>query len=204
MSTFWLIASDGILELTSTSEVQINYPNTVTKHKMESGATATDHIINENMEVSFSGVISEIRRINFSPNDNADQKVVVGTQQDFQQSVQDYITMLEKIRDSKTLFSLFYDDRLPAADNCLLSNVRLIRDSSLGTSYKVSIDISQIRLSARAKTVELKKQTSPNDTGSLTSSGTKPTVKSEPPTVSVGVSTVRSFFPSFGDFGGDE
>ena len=51
----------GILELTATTDINIQRPNSVTKHPLESGDTVTDNVVNQNIMISFDGMISEIK-----------------------------------------------------------------------------------------------------------------------------------------------
>lgn len=156
---FYIQSSFGVLELTATTEISVSTNNSVTKHKLESGVDVADHVVNENVTVTLNGVISDIKRYSSG---NSDASSL---------NVQDYYNLLTQIRDSKQPFTVVYDVRFPALKNCVFTAVNKVRTSETGTGYRVTISITQLRLSERSEqTVRRDNQANPNLTQSETGS----------------------------------
>jgi hypothetical protein len=168
MATFYIDSpSEGILELTATTDIQVDERSTPTKFRLETGETITDNVVNENITVTFSGVITNIARLTQPSNQN-DSKVA----EVFTDPVQGYITALRRIKARKELFKVRYDSRFPAADNCVITNVSLVRNAETGLGYNIALSFEQVRISGRAKTSEIRQiQRSADDTQSETNSG---------------------------------
>lgn len=161
MSVFYIDTSEGVFELTSTSSIRVVESSRATDHPIEDGERATDNIVNENLSVTFDGVISDIKRISTDEEDN-------------QRSVEDFILSLRKVRNNKELFTLYYDDReFGVAENCLITNVQYERQAREGRGYKVNLSFKQLRVVEQANvTTTLDNQTDPDKTqGKTDSSG---------------------------------
>ena len=165
----------GILELTATTDINIQRPNSVTKHPLESGDTVTDNVVNQNIMISFDGMISEIKSLPLGPRNLRNQ----------QRTVRDYIGTLSRLRDSKELFTVFYDTRFEPFRNCVIRSVDESRNASTGTAYNIKLAFEQVRLSARAELVEVRRQTAPNVTSEQTSASNTTTVEQTLPTRSL-------------------
>lgn len=163
MSVFYIDSKkEGIFELTSTSDIRVVQSSNATKHALEGGDTATDNIVNQNTEVSFNGIISDILRLN--PEDSGANS---------QRNVEGFITSLRRLRDNKELFTVYYDDReFGVAENCYITNISLDRSSTTGAAYQVGLSFEQVRVVKPANiTVTRDTQASPDDTQGKTTSG---------------------------------
>lgn len=160
---FYMDTSLGVLELTATTEIQVTDGATITRHTLEDGSEIADHIVNENSKISFTGVISDIKRIT-----SGDRAVSLSSDVEFrdkdQLNVQEWIELLSQIRRSKERFSVVYDSRLGVIPDCVLTSVTKSRNSSTGTGYNINIAFEQIRVVARATTsVRRDDQLSPDE-----------------------------------------
>lgn len=163
MSIFYIDSeNEGIFELTSTSDIRVTQSSRATKHALESGDSATDNIVNENTGISFSGIISDIIRLN--PEDQGANS---------QRDVEGFITSLRRLRNSKELFTVYYDDReFGVADNCYLTSIDHERNSTTGRAYNLTLSFEQVRVVRPANiTVTRDTQSSPDDTQGETRSG---------------------------------
>lgn len=123
----------------------------LTKHPVESGSDYTDHVVVENQVVQFTGIISEIKFRNgllelFSVPETADKTL----------SPQDFVTEVEEVILSRVPFDLYLDEDLETLENCIITSFDILRNPSIGKSFKVSISVEQIRVAtqAEATTVE--------------------------------------------------
>lgn len=143
---FYIDSSIGILELTSTTEINVNETSNVTKHPLEDGSEISDHIVNNNRSISFSGLISDVRRLS-----GGDENVTSdGTPANASKDVREYYDLLQKLRDSKERFSVIWDIRFPTATDCLITSVNLVRNKDTGTGYNISLAFEQVRVVKRA------------------------------------------------------
>lgn len=150
MARWYIQSSLGILEMTSTTDITISETSHVTQHPLESGIDAADHIINKNRVVNFNGIISNIRRISHTQEENP--------QQDNQKDVSEYLDLLTEIRDSRELFTVYYDEGQPPAENCFFTSVNYTSNKNLHQAYRLTLSFEQFRISERAKLVEIPQQ----------------------------------------------
>lgn len=168
---FYIDSSIGILELTSTTEINVNETSNVTKHPLEDGSEISDHLVNNNRSISFSGLISDIRRL--SGGDDKDTSD--GTTAYKSRNVREYYDLLQKLRDSKKRFSVIWDIRFPIATDCVITSVGLVRNKDTGTGYNISLAFEQVRVVKRAtETVRYADQRDPDESqGRSNSSNTE-------------------------------
>lgn len=170
MSDFYMDTNEGILVLTSTSNIKVVQDSRATQHPLESGDTASDNIVNNNTRISFQGVISQIVSFSLSYSEEGGQAPSVNTNQ---RTVEDYINTIRRVRDSKEPFTVYYDSRsFGFANDCYITNLSIERDASTGLGYRVDLSFEQIRVVNPANvTVTRDNQAEPDDTQSKTTSG---------------------------------
>ena len=146
MSNYFYIQTQqgDIYELSVVSEIKISNPTTSTDFPIESGYNISDNVVNGNTRISYQGTLTNIVNVNLLHD------------QGFR-SIQENITALLGLRNSREYFSVNYDNRdtkdsiLPALDYCVFNNLTFSRGSGDSDSYKVSIDVKQLILSSKAK-----------------------------------------------------
>lgn len=140
-------------ELSVTTDVIINYAGNPTQHPVEDGTVITDQIQNQNVSLSFQGLITDIKNVTLGPiitrPQGQNQQLVTQAQR----SVADNLEGLVRIRNSRSLVTVYYDFRQPPLENCAFTSLNFERDAGTGTSYRASISFQQVQLSERAKLV---------------------------------------------------
>lgn len=117
----------GNLSLDCTQELTHNLPITVTKHPIEDGSNISDHIVNENMTFSLTGII-------------VDQKI-----QSFENGMdrQQAFNFLEGLRSKRLLISLLtYNKKY---NNLVISNISFPK-SAAEDVLNVQMDLEQVRI----------------------------------------------------------
>jgi len=140
-------------ELSVTTDVNLSYMGNPTQHPVEDGTVITDQIQNRNVSLSFQGLITDVKNITIGPiiasTDDQNQQLITQSQR----SVEDNLEGLVRIRNSRRLFSVYYDFRQPPVDNCVFTNLSFDRDPETGGAYRASMDFQQVQLSERARVV---------------------------------------------------
>lgn len=125
--------------LDATTDIAYSLVSSISSHPVENGSNISDNIFNQNKTVSFSGFISDVKSITNQTN----------------MPTKDYIEGLEKIRDEKILFTLYFSSNLAPLPNCFFESVDIEQggdqgsietDTSLINSFKVKLAIKQLRL----------------------------------------------------------
>jgi len=122
------------LELTVVSDINIQRRVDVSKQPTLSSKVVSDNAVNQPLEFTINGLISDI------PNSS----LIEGG---FQRSAEDNFRLLNYIIEVGTPFTLHFDNSQAAIPNCLISNLDFKKTSGMGTSYNVSLNVSQILLS---------------------------------------------------------
>lgn len=176
MATFYIQDPiEGILELTSTASITVTESSSTTKFKVEDGFNISDNITTENIKISFSGVISDVRSLSLVGNDQDPQAQPFGNR-----GVKNFIDSIRRIKESKSVFNVVYDTRLGVIDNCVLTSLVISKDAKLGLGYSVELAFEQIRVSSRGVIrVELTQQANPDLTQEKKSGGDNSTEKGE-------------------------
>ncbi len=168
MSVFYMDTSEGILELTATTEVQVVENSSPTRHPLEDGESAVDNMINQNATIRFSGVLSNITSI--SPSFGV-VSLLFSEEEQEEPTVEGVLTSLRKIRQNKERFTVYYDERLPPAENCVITSLNISTNKEYYLSYLVELEFEQLRVVPRAETsVSRDDQKSPDDSQNKTSS----------------------------------
>lgn len=143
MSVYYIEAKvkDSIVlyTLDATTDIAYSLVSSISSHPVEEGSNISDNIFNQNKTVSFSGYISDVKSITNQTN----------------MPTKDYIEGLEKIRDEKILFILYFSSNLAPLTNCFFESVDIEQGGDTGSietdtflinSYKVKLAIKQLRL----------------------------------------------------------
>lgn len=169
MATFYIKDGNDVFELSATTDVAINYAGSPTRFKVEDGSTITDHYVVENATCSFNGVITDIVSLN-----NRDTSNI--------KSSKEYIEGLRRIQLAKRTFTVFVDNKLQPFDNCVFTEIGLVKTAMEGLSgWAVTLGFEQIRIAERAKASLIKIDTtnanaeSKDTLSSKTDSGTTST-----------------------------
>lgn len=168
MAVFYINSpTEGIIELTSTTDIKINETSTVSKHPLETGDSIVDNVVVDNITVAFNGVISDIRSI-FRSN-TFDDGVPA---QAFENPVEGVINSLRNIKNTKQLFTVHYDRRFASFRNCVLTSLSLDKNAQTGLGYNINLSFEQVRITGRADiSVSRELQQKPDDTQGKTNSG---------------------------------
>jgi len=125
------------VELTVTSDINIQRRVEISKQPTLSSKVVSDNAVNQPVEFIINGLISDI------PNSAL-------IESGFQRSAEDNFRLLNYMIDLGTPFTLHFDNSQAAIPNCLISNLDFKKMSGMGTSYNVSLSVSQILLSKEA------------------------------------------------------
>lgn len=194
MTVFFIEHRLALLEMNSTTSISVNLPSSAPKHRMEDGRSVSDNIDNENKEISFSGLITNIKSLRISdglPLKPTEQYTEIQTSL---RSPADYVLLLEAIRDTKEPFIVHWDELLPAAENCVFTNISLSRDKNTGRGFRINLSFQQLRFTSRALLTEVISQRDPDKNQSKTESSGNSTTTLE----SGDEVTVISFIPGIG------
>lgn len=171
----------GILELTVTTSISVSSDMEVTQHPLEFSEEIADNVVNKNKQITFSGMISDVKSYKPSDLDFLDAILPSFLTQDTNElDVQGYLTKIEQLKDSKELFSIIFDTRLfgEGLQNCVFNTFTYEKDSGIGSAYFVTLGVTQIRLglsSLNGTTRQLDPSvTDPLGTGSNTSTVNDP------------------------------
>jgi hypothetical protein len=168
MATFYIDSpSEGILELTSTTDIRISEAASVSKHPLETGETIVDNVVVENVTVDFSGVISNVRKIAQRTNQSD-----LAVPNEYEENVEGSIKALRRIKEAKELFRVVYDNRFLPFENCVLTSLSMDRNAQTGLGYNVSLSFEQVRIVGRATTsISRSVQRNPDITQGKTNGG---------------------------------
>ena len=111
----------------------------VVQTPVESGAFISEHYRRNPRTVSFSGIISDTKVNKEDP-----------------LSVQEYVSGINSIIDSKEYFTLYTDSvNIPNLEKCLIQSFGLTRDQSTGIGLSVTITVQEVLIIDRAKPTTL-------------------------------------------------
>lgn len=175
MSIFYISADvDGKnykYMLDSTSKVQVSNSGKLTKHPIQNGANVSDHYTNNNIEISFSGRISDIKSYrnptyvdNFVEGEGfvtrkASFDYTIVESSNVAATAQSYIRGLQELKNDKIPFTISVGN-IETYINCMFTNFSVMQDSSVGTiktsegdldCFIISFTAEQIRFGDRAK-----------------------------------------------------
>lgn len=119
-----------ITELTCTTSVNVDFKNIVTSFPVEGGSYISDHVNNAPIEITFSGVISDITNYSL----------------EYNQSTSDTIKNLKFLRESNIPFTVNISDQLDAYSNCVFNGFNISQSSGSGTSWNAELSMVQIQV----------------------------------------------------------
>lgn len=135
-------SQDIIYELSSTTNVSVRENATVTRFAVEDGSNVADNFNIDNRQISFSGVITDIR--------------VFGQPENRRRSVEDWIDQIRQLRKDKKLLTVSVHS-LQSIPNCVITQFDIDRDVSHGlTGWDCNLGFTEITVSDRARLVEVK------------------------------------------------
>lgn len=176
MSIFFISADvDGSnfkYMLDSTSKVQVDDTGKLTTHPIQTGAQVSDHYVNNNVRISFSGVVSDIKAVNNPAFRGRDDEAADSTTTARNQSTtvldtdnskiaataQSYVQGLQDIKNRKIPFSIDVGN-IGVFVNCMFTALSIRQTSKNGTaqgpggdldSFIISFSAEQIRFGDRA------------------------------------------------------
>lgn len=147
MSVYYIATDDGqYFELDCTEEMSISSPGRLTKYTLQSGASVSDHYINENKTASLKGIITDVK--------------TGAKERDLEKPTDIFLTGIEKVKQDKIPFKFYYRNTTSGGvrylDNCMFTNVTASQSAALPAagdwySYGVDMAFEQVRFSNRAR-----------------------------------------------------
>lgn len=190
MAVFYIkTKSNDVFELTATTDVAFQHRNTNTRFPVESGASITDHSVEENSTFTLSGVITQV--VNLTKNSP-------------QKGIKEYIEGLDKLRKSKETFTVFLDNRLSPFKNCLFTEISGTKSVTEGLgAWRINLAIEQVKLvdKAGASKVEVAGESTTSADGANATDATKDSVSNKANAGSkpnIEFSTIRKGVDMFG------
>lgn len=142
MATFYIKDGNDVYELSATTDVTVTFSGSPTRFKVEDGSTVTDHYVVDNTTCSFDGVITDIVSLN---------------NKDSVKTSKEYIEGLRRIQVAKRTFTVFVDNKLQPFDNCLFTQIGIVKTATEGLSgWRVTLAFEQIRIAERASASVIK------------------------------------------------
>lgn len=183
MERIYIQKNDGtILELTVTTSISVANDSEVTQHPLENGDEITDNVVNKNKQITFSGMISDIRSYKgnaFGVNIPLVSSIL--PQEFTGLSVDKYLQEMDALKDSKELFTIIFDTRIygKGLSNCLFNTFTYEKEVGIGSAYMVTIGVTQVRIGSGLDFFVNGRQvnpsvTDPEGTGSNTSTVNDP------------------------------
>lgn len=156
-----------VYQLSCTTEMSINLSNSVSKNPMVSRRNIADNTAVNSIEITASGVITNVRNYLLTKRSLNDQR-----------TVSDNFYLLKSLQESGDTFELHLEDQLNPLDDCVFKSLTFTKNSGQGTSYDVNMTITQIVKSTQISSSNEKFERNvdvQNQSGSKTSSGSTAT-----------------------------
>lgn len=137
MGVFYITVQDTgeRYELSTTTAINVSEESKISSHKVETREIISTNAVAYNKEISYNGVISNIRRVDQNTN----------------KDVAEYLEGLSNIRTSKLFVTCNIDDRLNPITDCLIQSLSANKTTRDGLStWTVAIKLKQVRLSNQA------------------------------------------------------
>jgi hypothetical protein len=152
MSEYYIQTSDNVLySLDSTTGMTYVISGRPTSFPVESGASLADHYVNRNVVLSLTGVITDVKSLSTSTDNN--------------RPTEEFIEQLKTIKESGQPFTVFVGSKLQELKNCVFTNmnisqgdtngVRKYSEGNVFASYSINMSFEQIRLAQQAQETEL-------------------------------------------------
>lgn len=122
------------IELTVVSNLSVKMPTEVSSFPSLDGVTVSDNAVNGNKVYQLEGIISDTMNTSLASGGK-------------QKSAKSNYKLLEFVRDGHKRFTLYFDNNQDPVSDCILTSLILSKGSGMGTSYKVSLEITEILVS---------------------------------------------------------
>lgn len=216
--------TDGeIYELSVTTDVSVSSKSKISRFKVESKEIITENKVDYNREITYNGIITQIRRFDQGSGDgtfNITGIVFQGASQALANNLPEgelrdyfdrqsqsayknpktYLEGLEKVKQGEEYVTCFLPNNLNPIENCLIEDLNYTKTMDQGqSSWRVSIKLCEIRLTQRAVETSIPKPEVKDDVEKKTDAGNA-TTKEQPVTTTIGVDLFSN--PSGSFFGG--
>lgn len=195
--------TDGeVYELSVTTSVNVSGENINTKRKTESREVITDNSVVMNREITYNGIITSIRRSDQGAGANnfgisAVKRLFDDPKDSNFKDPKTFLEGLEKVRDDTEFVTCFLSNDLTPISNCLIDRLSYVKDNEGGTtSWRVSLKLSESRLTERAKETSIPAPEVKDVTSKKSDSGNAITdsISAGALTTTAPVSGIKSFF----------
>lgn len=170
--------TDGeVYELSVTTNVTVTEESINTKHKVESREVITDNSVVMNREITYNGLITSIRRSDQGAGANnfgisAIQRLFDNPTDSNFKDPKTYLEGLAQVRRDSEFVTCFLANELTPISNCLIDRFTYVKDQEGGlTTWRVSIKLSETRLTTRAVETSIPAPSASDVTGSTTDAG---------------------------------
>ncbi len=149
MGQFYIHPTDDFnlfFELNATTSITLTQESTITSYPIEDGSQVSDNVVLSPRTVSLQGVITSVYQSGFRP------IRIDHTWTEGKAFISDFVMELRQNIDDKVLFDVTTTDTLEDLTRCIITNFTIDKDNTLGgDSWKVSLDLQQIRTATRAQ-----------------------------------------------------
>ena len=140
-----------------------SWRNEITRHPLESGASITDHVVNQNPTFSIQGIVSDAALLTFGDQLDAlanaaqDLPNIVGNVlsnvfttgepidlEGTSAEAQNALIILIKIWRDKELFTIAFSDRREVYPNCVLKSLEVKKSAAIGDSLQFNLRAEQV------------------------------------------------------------
>ncbi len=157
MASFYLQPHDNpefLYELHATTDVQVTFASEVTSYPIETGSDVTDNVVMSPAEVTFKGVLTDVKQAGSYLSLSALADAITGTTPEYQITIAEYVNELRARQFNKELFYVYYSGDnagdLEDIEIAILTSMTISKDPSLGNSWSVDVTLQEVRLASRA------------------------------------------------------
>lgn len=139
------------LSFDSTSSITKSQTGSISSFPIEDGAVISDHYVNNNIVISMTGRISDLKSLTRAEDGNLNK------------NTDTFITEIERLKRSAIPFDIFIgggDESTSSIKNCVFESLDLSQDRTTGTrtgptgntnAYKIAFSAKQIRFARQAR-----------------------------------------------------
>lgn len=193
----YIIWRDEVLQMAVNDSVTVSKNSDITKYKTEFGSDTTDNLVNQNNTYKITGMVSNITSFVITKDESEEESTnISGSVKPNQKYITEYFSLLERIRQSKEVVSLFFDSQVDngGVGDCIIKSVEYTRSSRVGNAYMVNMTVEQIRRSKAVKFTQRREMDDPDQTQEEVRGGVKTTQEKTEPTQSSGAVIVGGIF----------
>lgn len=158
MASFYLQPQDNpefLYELHATTEVNVTFTSSVSSYPIETGSDVSDNVVMSPAEVTFSGVLTDVKQAGSFLSLSAVTDLLTGSSPDYQITIDEYVNELRARQFNKELFYVYYsgdnDGELEDIQSAILTSLKINKDNTLGNSWNVDVTMTEVRLASRAQ-----------------------------------------------------